>query len=280
MEKKSFRGLSAAGAFHRVVYWEWGPADAPVLLCVHGLTRNGRDFDAVAERFSDRWRVVCPDVVGRGDSGRLANPALYGTPQYMADLTALIARLDVDKVAWLGTSMGALLGMFMAACADTPVERLLMNDAGPLVTKQSLQRIAAYLGSAPDFADLAEAEAYIRAVHAPFGPLTDAQWAHLARHSVGPGRDGRLALKYDPAIAQPFQGAVNDDLVLWPVWDAVQCPVTVIRGAQSDLLRADTLAEMQARGPKTTVHELPGVGHAPALMADDQLDLIAAWLEA
>ncbi|MEP5719125.1 MAG: alpha/beta hydrolase, partial [Alphaproteobacteria bacterium] len=172
MQCKSFLGRSALGTFHEVVYWQWGAADGPVLLCVHGLTRNGRDFDAVAERFSDRWRVVCPDIVGRGDSGRLADPLQYGYPQYLADLTALIARLDVDRVAWLGTSMGALLGMIMAAGPGTPVERLLMNDAGPVVTKDSLQRIATYLGTAPDFADMAEAEAYIRQVHAPFGPLT------------------------------------------------------------------------------------------------------------
>ncbi|MEQ9362107.1 MAG: alpha/beta hydrolase [Rhodospirillales bacterium] len=280
MQRKSFLGRSALGIFHEVVYWQWGAADAPVLLCVHGLTRNGRDFDAVAERFSDRWRVVCPDIVGRGDSGRLADPLQYGYPQYLADLTALIARLDVDRVAWLGTSMGALLGMIMAAGPGTPVERLLMNDAGPVVTKESLQRIAAYLGTAPDFADMAEAESYFRLVHAPFGPLTDDQWAHLTRHSVREDANGRYVPKYDPAMAKPFEGAVSDDLVLWPVWDAIRCPVTVIRGAQSDLLRADTLAEMQARGPKTTVHEIPGVGYAPALMSDDQLDLIAGWLTA
>ncbi|MEP0337609.1 MAG: alpha/beta hydrolase [Alphaproteobacteria bacterium] len=278
MQCKSFLGRSALGTFHEVVYWQWGAADGPVLLCVHGLTRNGRDFDAVAERFSDRWRVVCPDIVGRGDSGRLADPLQYGYPQYLADLTALIARLDVDRVAWLGTSMGALLGMIMAAGPGTPVERLLMNDAGPVVTKDSLQRIATYLGTAPDFADMAEAEAYIRQVHAPFGPLTDDQWAHLARHSVREGGGGRLVLKYDPGLAKPFQSAVDNDLVLWPVWDAIRCPVTVIRGAQSDLLRADTLAEMQSRGPKATAHEIPGVGHAPALMDEVQLNLIADWL--
>ncbi len=280
MQRKSFRGLSAAGAFHDVVYWEWGPADGPVLLCVHGLTRNGRDFDAVAERFCDTWRVVCPDVVGRGESGRLANPDLYGTPQYLADLTALIARLDVDKVAWLGTSMGALLGMFAAAAGNTPVERLLMNDAGPVISKESLQRIADYVGGAPDFADMAEAESYLRTVHAPFGPLTDGQWAHLTKHSMAEQSNGRIALKYDPGIAKPFASVVGEDMVLWPVWDAVQCPVTVIRGAESDLLRAETLAEMQGRGPAVTAHEIPGVGHAPALMATDQLDLIAGWLAA
>lgn len=279
MERKSFLGLSASGAFHRINYWQQGPSDGPVLLCVHGLTRNGRDFDAVADRFAGRWRVVCPDIVGRGDSDRLANPDLYGYPQYLADLTALIARLNVDRVAWLGTSMGALLGMFMAAGQGTPVERLLMNDAGPVVTKESLQRIAAYLGSAPDFADMAQAEAYIRQVHAPFGPLTDEQWTHLAKHSVRKSGEGRFVLKYDPAIAKPFQGAVDQDLVLWPVWDAVTCPVTVIRGAESDLLTAETAVEMGERGPRAKVHEVAGVGHAPALMSADQLDLVEAWLQ-
>jgi len=280
LRKNSFLGRTGLGTFHEVVYWEWGPADGPVLLCVHGLTRQGRDFDAVAGRFCDRWRVVCPDIVGRGESGRLADPGQYGYPQYLADLTALIARLDVDRVAWLGTSMGALLGMIMAAGPGSPVERLLMNDAGPVVTKESLRRIAAYLGAAPDFVDMAEGEAYIRRVHAPFGPLTDAQWAHLARHSLRRRDDGRYVLKYDPAIARPFQGAIEEDMVLWPVWDAVKCPVTVIRGAESDLLRAETLAEMTTRGPRVATHEISGVGHAPALMSDDQLDLVAAWLDA
>jgi len=279
VETRYFRGLSPSGVFHRVAYHEWGPADGPVLLCVHGLTRNGRDFDAVAERFSGRWRVVCVDVVGRGESDWLADPAHYGTHQYTADLTALIARLGVEKVHWLGTSMGGLLGMFMAAGRNSPVASLLINDAGPVVKKEALQRIAAYLADRRTFEDMAAAEAYLRQVHAPFGPLTDLQWAHLAAHSFRSGPDGRIHLKYDPRIAQPFAGATGADLVLWPVWDAITCSVTVIRGALSDLLTAETAREMAARGPKATIREIAGVRHAPALMADDQLNLIARWLD-
>lgn len=279
METRYFRGLSPSGVFHRVAYHEWGPADGPVLLCVHGLTRNGRDFDAVAERFSGRWRVVCVDVTGRGESDWLADPAHYGMPQYTADLTALIARLGAEKVHWLGTSMGGLLGMVMAAGRNSPVERLLINDAGPVVKKEALARIAGYLADRRTFAAMAEAEAYLRQVHAPFGPLTDAQWAHLAAHSFKTGPDGRLHLKYDPGIARPFAAAAAADLVLWPVWDAIACPVTVLRGAQSDLLAPETAREMATRGPKATVHEIPGVGHAPALMDSAQLDLVAGWLE-
>ncbi len=283
MQRHSYHGLGADGGFHRISYTEWGPRDAPVLICVHGLTRNGRDFDTLAIRFEKSHRVICPDVVGRGESDWLADPMLYGYPQYLADLNALIARLDVTEVAWLGTSMGALLGMFMAAGRNSPIRKLLINDAGPVIPKTALQRIASYLGSPPRFADTAAAEAYLREVHASFGPLTDAQWRHLTRHSVRTanepaGQAEPLALKYDPAIAQPFALECDDDIILWSVWDAVTCPVTVIRGENSDLLSLETAEEMNRRGPRAALETVADVGHAPALMADDQLDIVARWL--
>lgn len=279
MRKRSITGRSPTGTFHRMSYTEWGAMDAPVLMCVHGLTRNGRDFDPLAHRFQDDFRVICPDIVGRGDSDWLTDPEQYGYPQYLADLTALIAWLDVASVAWLGTSMGALLGMFMAAGANSPVTRLLMNDAGPVIARSALARIAAYLSEPVAFADVADAEAYFRRVHAPFGNLTDAQWQDLTRHSIRESGKGGYDLKYDPNIAVPFASAIDKDIVLWPVWDAVTCPVTVIRGAQSDLLSGATASEMAARGPQAVVHEIPGVGHAPALMDKSQLDIVSEWLK-
>ncbi len=271
-------GLSAGG-FHRVAYSEWGdPAAERVVVCVHGLTRNGRDFDPLAAALAEAGRrVICPDVVGRGASDRLADPAGYGYPQYLADMTALVARLDVARVDWVGTSMGGLIGMMLAAQPRHPLGRLVINDVGPFVPKASLERLGDYVGKDPLFPDLAAAEAYFRDVHAPFGALSDAQWRHLTEHSTKRAEDGwRLA--YDPAIAAPFKEDELEDIDLWPVWDAIEAPVMVLRGADSDLLLAETAAEMAGRGPKAEVVEIPGCGHAPALMDEAQIALVRDWL--
>ncbi len=171
-----------------MAYAEWGAAEAArVVLCVHGLTRSGRDFDRLAAALAaSGCRVVCPDVVGRGSSDWLEDPAGYAYPQYLADMTALIARLDVEAVDWVGTSMGGLIGMMLAAQPGTPIRRLVINDIGPFIPKAALARIGDYLGQDQSFADLEAAEAHLRTVHAPFGPLTDAQWEHLTLHSVRP----------------------------------------------------------------------------------------------
>ncbi len=280
MRKHSLLGLSAGG-FHRLAYYEWAPPDAArTVVCVHGLTRSGRDFDALAGTLAEQgWRVVCPDVVGRGASDWLADPAGYGYPQMLADATALLARLGVEQVCWVGTSMGGLIGMMLAAQPKTPLRRLVINDVGPFIPKAALARIADYLGQDPIFADLDAAEAYIRQVHAPFGALGDAQWRHLTEHSVRPaaGEKGGLRLRYDPAIARGFAGE-PEDVDLWPVWDAITIPVLVLRGARSDLLLPETAAEMTRRGPKAELVEIPGCGHAPALMDQAQIAIVADWL--
>ena len=275
----SYLGLSAGG-FHRLAYVEWGAAKPDrTALCVHGLTRSGRDFDALAGALArDGLRVACPDVVGRGRSDRLADPAGYGYPQYLADMNALIARLDAPQVDWIGTSMGGLIGMMLAAQPNTPLRRLVINDVGPFIPKAALARIGEYVGRDPRFADLAAAEAYFREIHAPFGALTDAQWRHLTEHSVTPAEGGGYRLAYDPAIALPFRDAEPQDVDLWALWDLIAIPVLVVRGAESDLLLAETAAEMAARGPRAEVAEIPGCGHAPALMDDHQVALIRDWL--
>lgn len=277
----SYLGLSAAG-FHRLAFAEWvAPGAGRTVVCVHGLTRNGRDFDALAGALArDGLRVACPDVVGRGRSDRLADPAGYGYPQYLADMTALIARLDVPQVDWVGTSMGGLIGMLLAAQPNTPLRRLVVNDVGPFIPKASLVRIGTYVGRDPHFADLAAAEAYFREVHAPFGALTDAQWRHLTEHNVTRAEDSGYRLAYDPAIAAPFRTDEPADLDLWSVWDAITIPVLVLRGAVSDLLLAETAAEMAARGPRARVVEIAGCGHAPALMDEAQIALVRDWLSA
>lgn len=286
MQEHSVLCLSQRG-FHRMAYVVWpsavtdgGTGGDPVpLVCVHGLTRNGRDFDALALALSGAGRdVVCPDVVGRGRSDWLADPAGYGVPQYAADMATLIARLDVPAVDWLGTSMGGLVGMALAAQPGTPIRRLILNDVGPVVPQAALQRIADYVGLDPAFDDVDALDAYLRQVHAPFGPLTAEQWRHLATHSARQKPDGGLALAYDPGIATPFRNQPIEDIDLWPLWEAIRCPVLVIRGADSDLLSAETAEGMRERGPRAQVHEVASCGHAPPLMADDQIQVVRDWL--
>lgn len=277
MKTGSFLGLGPRG-FHRVAYVEWGVGVAPrTVLCVHGLTRNGRDFDRLASVLSHRWRIVCPDVVGRGRSEWLADPAGYGYPQYLADMTALVARLDVGAVDWIGTSMGGIIGMMLAAQPKSPIRRLVVNDVGPFIPKAALQRIAAYVGLDPRFESVGDLEAYLRKVHEPFGALTDGDWRHLALQGYRRLENGQFGLAYDPGIAQAFKGEIAD-VDLWPVWDAIACPVLVLRGAASDLLLAETAAEMTRRGPKAELLEIAGAGHAPALTSSEQIAAVREWL--
>ena len=265
---------------HRISYLEWGePENEKVLVCVHGLTRCARDFENFAGALSDRYRVVCPDVAGRGDSEWLADPMLYQLPQYLSDMVTLIARLDVESVHWVGTSMGGLIGMALAAQADTPVRKFVINDAGPVVSKLSLERIAAYVGLSPGFADIGAAEKYVRTVSATFGPHSDAEWRFLTEVVVRKNADGSLRLHYDPKLAEPFRALMPEkDLGLWALWDAIRCPTLALRGAQSDLLSPATCEQMKERGPKAKVVEIPGVGHAPTLMHDDQIRIVRDFL--
>jgi pimeloyl-ACP methyl ester carboxylesterase len=265
---------------HRMAYTEWGARDNPrVLICVHGLTRNGRDFDALAEAMSGHYRVICPDVVGRGQSGRLRDPAGYGIPQYVADMVTLIARLNVDSVHWVGTSMGGLIGMALAAQEGTPLRKLVLNDVGPLITVASLQRIATYVGTDPQWASFDEALAYVKLISAPFGQLSEAQWHHLTETSIVQRADGRWAFRYDPRIAEPFKAAfVDQDIDLWPIYASITCPTLVVRGAESDLLTRDTWQQMGACGPQAQLAEIPGVGHAPMFQSDDQIAVVRNFL--
>ena len=264
---------------HRMAYVQWGdPANRRVLVCVHGLARQGRDFDVFAQAMSDRYRVVCPDVVGRGRSDWLADPAGYQIPAYVADMVTLIARLDVDSVHWVGTSMGGLIGMLLASLPDTPIRRLVLNDVGPLVTLSSIQRIGQYVGQAPVFPSREAAEAYIREVSVPFGRLSDAQWRHLTEFSIREA-EGGWVMRYDPGIAEPFRKSpLVADVDLWSVYDAIVCPTLVVRGAESDLLLRETALEMGARGPRARLVEVPEVGHAPMLMEPAQIAPIGDFL--
>jgi pimeloyl-ACP methyl ester carboxylesterase len=282
MRQREVQCLSPVG-FHNMAYVEWGdPSNPKVVVCVHGLTRSGRDFDVVAQALAEEYRVVCPDVVGRGRSDWLANKSLYGVPQYAADMVTLLARLDVEGVDWVGTSLGGLIGMALAAQARTPIRRLLLVDVGPVVTAASIARISEYVGKGPRFDSIEQAEAYIRLVAAPFGSLSDAQWRHLTEHSLKRAADGKFDLHYDPGIAEPFRTAMGEgkDYELWQIYDLIRCPTRVLRGETSDVLTPETAHEMSSRGPRPEVVEIAGVGHAPMLMDTIQISHVRDFFRA
>lgn len=266
---------------HRMAYVEWGdPRNRDVLLCLHGLTRSGRDFDELARALCGHYRVVCPDLAGRGDSDKLADAALYGVPQYLADMVTLVARLDCEALDWVGTSLGGLVGMALAAQPGNPVKKLVLNDVGPVVARASLERIATYVGTAPAFPTLEKAEEYVRTVSAPFGAHSDGEWRALTERWARRFPDGTWGPGYDPRIALAYRSSLpqQGDIELWPIYDAIRCPTLVLRGAQSDLLSRETTVAMARRGPKARVVEIPGVGHAPTLMHENQIAIVRDFL--
>jgi len=279
---KMVQCLSPAG-LHAMAYKEWGdPRNPRVLVCVHGVTRVSDDFDALAAAMSDEYRVICPDVVGRGRSAWLKDPKYYWVPQYVSDMVTLVARLDVPQIDWFGTSMGALIGMGLAAMPDTPIRKMVMNDVGPTLNFQALSRIGSYIGDDLRFDSFQQARDYIRTISAPFGPHTDAEWDKLAADVLRQTDDGRWRRHYDVSLALPFkvmteESAQQGEAALWAAYDAVRCPVLLVRGAQSDLLTPETAQQMTLRGPRAPLVELPGVGHAPTFMHDDQIALARAF---
>ncbi len=271
--------LSPCG-LHHMNYYQWGAPDNPrVLVCVHGLTRNGRDFDWLAQRLAAHYRVICPDVVGRGLSDHLRDPAGYTVPQYVADMVTLIARLQVETVDWLGTSMGGLIGMGLAAQPQTPIRRLILNDVGPYLDSAALQRIAAYVGVDPVWPSFAAAQAEIQAISAPFGDLSPEQWQALTASSIRQTADGNWRFRYDPRLAEPFKAELPaEGIDLWPLYAAIQCPTLAVRGADSDLLSRATWERMAACGPKARLVEIPAVGHAPMFHDAAQIAVVEEFL--
>ena len=269
---------------HRMAYWEWGdPANRRVLVCVHGLTRQGRDFDTLARDLCGSWRVVCPDVVGRGQSDWLQDPMGYAIPAYVADMVTLLARLDADTVDWVGTSMGGLIGLLVAALPNSPVRRLVLNDVGPVLQAEALARIGSYLGLPVRFKSLEEAADQLWLISQGFGPHSREQWLALTQPQIVPDGQGAFKPHYDPGIAVPFR-AITPEIAaagqagLWQAFDAITCPTLLLRGAESDLLSAETARAMAARGPRPLVHEFAGVGHAPMLVQEDQRAVVRGFL--
>lgn len=270
-------------ALHRMAYWEWGDAANPrVLVCAHGLTRQGRDFDTLARSLAGEYRVVCPDVVGRGRSDRLDNPTGYQLPQYIADMVTLIARLDAEVLDWVGTSMGGLIGLGVASLARSPLRRLVLNDIGPTLEPESIQRIGSYLGQPAHWRTLDEAADAMWAISSSFGPHSREQWLALSAPQVIPDGDG-FKPHYDPGIAIPFKASTPEyaragEALLWQAYDGLRLPTLLLRGQYSDLLSHDTAQAMTRRGPRAQLIEFPGVGHAPTLVQPDQVDAVRRFL--
>ena len=310
LTQQSFLSLGPDG-FHRIAYTDWGDVRNPhVVLCVHGLSRNSRDFDRLAAALEYNHRVVCMDVVGRGDSDWLDDKSGYSFSTYLGDAAALIARITtpvVDglldslqarlrgqrataKLDWVGTSMGGLIGILLAAKSGSPIRRLVLNDVGPFVPWNGLIRLKGQVGAETQFADFAAVERYVRNACSSFGKLDDAFWHHLAQHAALQESDGSFRLRYDPAISRGLPVHLDPELPigpeflrgidLWASWEAVRCPVLVLRGAESEVLPRETVEEMQRRKPNLNVVEFAGVGHVPALASAEQIAVVRDFLAA
>lgn len=268
---------------HRMAYWEWGdPLNPRALVCGHGLSRQGRDFDTLAQAMRDEFRVVCPDVVGRGQSDRLIDPMGYTIPNYVADMVTLLARLNAQSLDWVGTSMGALIGLGLAALANSPVRRLVINDIGPKIEPVAIARIGGYLGRPSRWKTLEEAADDLWTISTGFGPHTREQWLALTRPQLQADGDA-LIPRTDPAIAVPFRAltpelAAAGEAATWSAYDSLRCPTLLLRGADSDLLSPATAKEMTERGPRARLVEFPGVGHAPTLVQPEQVRTVREFL--
>jgi pimeloyl-ACP methyl ester carboxylesterase len=284
---KSVQCFSLSG-LHQMAYKEWGDADNPnVLVCVHGVTRVSDDFDNLARALCKDYRVVCPDVVGRGRSGKLRNAQLYRIPQYVSDMVTLLARVlangERQTVDWFGTSMGGLIGMGLASLPDSPVSKLVLNDIGPTLDAVAVQRIGDYIGQEVRFPSFEVGARFVRDVSVTFGPHTDEEWRKLAADVLREDKDGNWVRHYDMGLALPFQSvtpesAKADEAMLWAAYDAIRCPTLLVRGEQSDLLSRETAIAMTERGPKARLVEIAGVGHAPTFLHDDQIAIAKDFL--
>lgn len=280
---------------HRMAYWEWNATGNPhhphVVVCVHGLTRQGRDFDTLARALASHVRVVCPDVSGRGESDWLADPQGYQVPNYAADMLALLQHLSaqsaIETLDWVGTSLGGLIGMVIASLPlgviPTPIRRLVLNDVGPVIEWSALQRIGTYLGAPARFNSVEEAASALWMLSASFGPHSPQVWRDLTRPMLRETEEGSFRLHYDPAIARVFKAMTAEtaragEAALWQAYDAIEATTLLLRGADSDLLSLETALAMTDRGPRAQLIEFQGVGHAPTLIAADQISAVAQFL--
>jgi pimeloyl-ACP methyl ester carboxylesterase len=269
--------------FHRMAFTDWGRGGKRgTVVCVHGLTRQGRDFDALAKELAAQgYRVICPDLVGRGLSDRLADPTDYDLPQYVLDVTTLLAGVGATQVAWVGCSLGGLIGLIVAGMSNSPIRRLLVNDIGPYLPLGAVLRIGRYVRAGPARFPSAEAVvSYFQEILAPFGRLTHEHWWHLARHSVMSDGESGYRLRYDPLIVRGFRPPWTHTRRLWSFWDRIECPTLILRGAESDLLSRSTAVEMLARNANARLLEIPNCGHMPPLLEAEQIRIVSDWINA
>ena len=265
---------------HHLAYTDWGDIENPdILICSHGLTRNKHDFDVLAKKLSIKRRVICFDLPGRGESSWLNNKLAYDYNQYTVDALMIIARTGANKVSWLGTSMGGLLGMALASLENSPIKQLILNDVGPFIPKSALLRIADYVGSPPSFDTTEELESYMRTIYAGFGELTNEQWKQLVQYGQRVLDSGQFTLNYDPGIAQAFKSKPLEDLDLWPVWNNIEQPTLIIRGENSDLLERPTAKRMTETHIKSELLKIPNTAHSPALMNNTDINAVERWLD-
>lgn len=283
MVESSIRNLTCLNpqGSHQISYQLWGTPSStePPIICVHGLTRNSHDFDLMAAALSTDNQVICPDIIGRGNSDRLPNPSHYDYTQYVADMGKLISITEKNQVNWIGTSMGGLIGMMLASSPLKPIRKLIINDIGPHLEASALERIATYVGKSPIFKDLQEVETYLRKVHSPFDPMTDQNWQDMAKYSSFKTGPDSFELNYDRKIGENLRkNLTGKDVDLWPIWNLITCPTLVIRGKKSDLLSKETADKMRTTGPKATIVEYEDAGHAPSLMSKGEIEMIKNWL--
>ncbi len=263
-----------------LAYTEWGEAANPrVLVCVHGLTRNSRDFDFIAAALANDYRILCLDMIGRGRSSWVANKMDYNIGTYAQHISGFLDHLGIAQVDWIGTSMGGLTGMMINALCPGILRKFIVNDIGPFIPKPSLERIAIYAGNKPKFIHLEHAKGYFQKNYSSFGITNDLHWQHLAKYSTRAEGDG-LVLHYDPGIVEPFKAAAEKgDLELWPLWEMVACPTLIVRGRNSDVLPTDILSKMLQKGAFVEYVEVENTGHAPSLMDERQIGVIKNWLQ-
>lgn len=279
MKTKHILSSNHAGQ-HRIVYQDWGDEANPnVLICVHGLTRNSRDFDFLASHLSEHYRVIAPDIAGRGQSDWLPAANHYTMEQYLNDMQILLQDLKVPQVDWLGTSLGGIIGMCMAAAPNSPIRRLVLNDIGAIVKKEVVEMLAKNLGATPQFKTLQELEQFLRKAYQGTGELQDYQWEHMATYDHHIQPDGTITRAYDPQIFTAMsQYESNGDIDLWPMWDTIQCPTLVLHGMESKVLTQTICDEMVQRKANTEIVSLAGVGHTPSLMVQEYIDIVTDWL--
>lgn len=277
MQERSYLSYNPLG-FHRVFFTDWGKDTSNrLLMCVHGLTRNSRDFDYLAKGIETHFRVICPDLVGRGKSDWLTNPNLYAVPQYINDLITLLAKVETKEMNYLGTSLGGILGIILAGSSKSPIKKLILNDVGPKIPSIALLPIIKYTKANLSFSSIEEFESYLRRLYAALGPLTDEQWGHLVQYSHYKSTDGRYHYACDPGVIVPIMLAFPR-AHLWNYWKAIKCPILVIHGKKSRVLTSALLEKMHSIQPNMEIIEVPDAGHAPALMDNHSINLIHNWL--